>query len=233
MRIALAILLIPFSSWAASLTGAVVDPLGTLIPHAAVELDSGASKYTVQTDSAGVYHFADLPAGEYSLTVRVLGFYRLTVRPISLSASEQKRIPELMLDVAASGCGTPFPPAFRLLAGENTFGALAGSVVRYGNSAEPLAGVDVTLVCRTFTSCASTKTDPKGLFSFRMLSPGEYGLSFRREGYYPDQASAYSVRVKADLESDYGPVFLERCLDGNCDPKLRPPGPPTQIVVCE
>jgi hypothetical protein len=137
-----------------------------------------------------------------------------------------------MLDVAGSGCGTPFPPAFQLLTGDTAFGSLAGSVVRYG-AQEALAGVDVNLVCRTFTSCASTKTDSKGLFSFGMLSPGEYGLSFRREGFYPDQASAYSVRVKAGLESEYGPVFLERCPDGNCDPKPRPPRPPAQIVVCE
>ncbi len=50
MRIALAfaILLLPFSSPAqdaASLTGALVDPTGAYIPHAAVELDSGTRKY--------------------------------------------------------------------------------------------------------------------------------------------------------------------------------------------
>ena len=235
MRIApvFAILLLPLLAPAASLTGSLTDPAGASIVHAAVELDPGSQKYQVQTDDAGVYKFPDLPAGEYSLTVRVVGFYRLTVRPINLSASEQKRIPALMLDVAPSGCFNPFPPAFQLLAGDTTFGGLAGSVVRYGDSSELLEGVDVTLVCRTFTACASTKTDAKGLFSFGMLSPGEYGLSFRSQGFYPDQASAYTVRVKAGLESDYAPVFLERCPGGNCDPKLRPPRAAMQVVVCE
>ena len=232
MRIAFAILLIPFSARAASLTGSLIDPVGASVANATVELDSGTQQYRGRTDDAGVYEFANLPAGQYSLTLQVLGFYRLIVRPISLSESEQKRVPALLLDVAGSGCGTPFPPAFQLLTGDSELGVLAGSVVRYG-AREALAGVDVTLVCRTFTSCASTKTDTQGLFSFGMLPPGEYGLSFRREGFYPDQASAYSVRVKAGLESEYGPVFLERCPDRNCDPKLRPPRPPVQVVVCE
>jgi len=239
MRIALAfaVLLLPFSSPAqeatASLAGIVIDIAGARIPRASVELQSGISKFQVQTDDYGGYQFSNLPPGEYSLTLQALGFYRLTVKPISLSVREQKRIPELMLDVSASGCGTPFPPAFKLLAGSTTVGGLTGSVVLYGSSAEPLSGVEVTLVCRTFTPCASTKTDAQGFFSFAALSPGEYGLSFLREGFYPDRASAYSVRVKADLESDYGPVFLERCPNGNCDPNLRPPQPPAKIVVCE
>jgi hypothetical protein len=237
MRIVLALLLIPFSAPAqeatASITGAAVDVTGAYIPKATVVLDSGTRKYQIQADDAGVYQFSNLPAGEYTLTLQALGFYRLTVKPIKLLEGEQKRVPELILDVGASGCGTPFPPAFQLLAGEAMFGGLAGSVVRYGGSLQPVEGVDVTLVCRTFSACGSTKTDAQGLFSFGMLSPSEYGLSFRLEGFYPDQASAYSVRVKAGLESEYGPVFLERCPNGNCDPKLRPPRPPVQVVVCE
>ena len=232
MRFALAILLIPFSAFAASLTGAAIDQTGAYIPHAAVELDSGTKKYQARTDDTGVYQFADLPAGQYSLTFRVLGFYRLTVKPISLSASEQRRIPALMLDVAPSCSFSPFPPSFRLLP-DATFGALAGSVIEYGGLQQPLEDVDVTLVCRTFTACASMKTDAKGFFSFGMLSPGEYGLSFRRQAYYPDQASAYTVRVKGGLESDYAPLFQERCPNGNCDPTLRPARPPIQGIVCE
>ena len=51
MRLALAsvFLLIPFSAPAASLNGTVVDPQGAYIPHAALELDSGANKYQAES----------------------------------------------------------------------------------------------------------------------------------------------------------------------------------------
>jgi hypothetical protein len=152
-----------------------------------------------------------------------MGFKTLTLESIHLSAREQKKLPEVTLNVAPiADCGR-YPPAFRLIPDENTFGGLAGSVVGASN-------VDVTLVCRTFRACASTRTDSKGFFSFGMLSPGEYGLTFRQEGFYPEGATGYAFLVKAGLESVYGPVTLERCPNGNCDPKLRPPRP---IAICE
>jgi len=54
MRIALAILVIPFSVAAASLTGIVVDANGAYIARAPVELDSGTKKYQVQGDDEGL-----------------------------------------------------------------------------------------------------------------------------------------------------------------------------------
>ena len=178
MRIALAILLFPFSARAASITGLLINLAGEHIFHATVALDSGTKKYQAQTDNAGVYQFSNLPAGEYKLKFQAMGFKRLTLTSVALSEGEQKRIPEVTLDVAElADCGY-YPPAFRLLMGESDFGSLAGRV-------DGIADVEVTLVCRTFSACRSTKTDLKGFFSFRMLSPGEYGLSFRSDGFYP------------------------------------------------
>jgi len=224
MRIALiaAVLLIPLSE-AASLTGTLVDPVGGHVALAAVELVSRTRKYQVQTDGMGVYSFTNLPAGEYKLTFQPQGFKTLVLESIILSEQEEKRISELTMDVGdVADCGH-YPPAFRLVPGDPFFGSLAGSV-------KGAADVDVTLVCRTFSPCRSTKTDSTGRFSFSMLSPGEYGLSFRREGFYPEMATGYFFLVKAGLESVYSPVTLEPCRNGNCDPKLRPPRP---IVVCE
>ena len=223
----------PAQEATASLTGAVVDQTGASIAHAAVELDSSTRKYQVQADGAGVYRFSNLPAREYTLTFQAMGFKTLAVESIQLAGWEQKRISDIMLDVGeiAAGCGSQYPPAFRLLAGETAFGGLAGSVIRDGGP--PLEGVDVTLVCRTFSACASTRTDSNGRFWFGMLSPGEYGLSLRRVGFYPVAARGYYFRVKAGLESAYGPQDLERCPNGNCDPKLKPPSPPVQVHVCQ
>jgi len=222
MRIALiaAVLLTPLSE-AASLTGSVVDVTGAYIPRAGVELDSSAQKYQTQTDDAGVYQFANLPAGEYTLTIRVPGFRYLTIRAIRLLDPEQKRIPDVPLEIATC----PWPPSrdLILLAPGDTFGRLAGSVT------PPMAEVEVTLVCRTFSPCRSAKTDSTGRFVFETLSPGVYGLNFRRDGFYPVNATGYSYTVNVGWESRYY-MALARCPNGNCDPKLRPKRP---LAICE
>jgi len=224
MRIALiaATLLIPLSI-AASLTGSVVDPVGFSIAKANVGLDSGTQKYQTRTDDAGVYQFANLPAGDYTLTILVPGFRDLTIKSVKLLESEQKRIPEVTLLIGMI-CGVGHRDSVRLLPPGDSFGRLMGSV------APPLPDVEVTLICRTFSACRSTKTDSNGQFSFDMLSAGVYGLNFHREGFYPEIAIGYSYWVNDGLESTYYPKVLERCLNGNCDPKLRPKPP---VAICE
>jgi hypothetical protein len=227
MRIAVALLLIPFSVPAqgpkASITGTVVDPSGAYIAHALVELNSGPEKYQVRTDDTGVFKFPNLPAGEYTLTFQMIGFKRLALKSIGLMEREQKRIPDVPLDLGNCGSGVTTRNLV-LLADGDSFGRLTGSVL------PPAAGVEVTLVCRTFTACKSTRTDANGRFSFEMLSTGVYGLNFRREGFYPENATGYAYYVNAGWESVYTFVSLEKCRNGNCDPKRRPKPP---IARCE
>jgi len=219
MRIALAaILLIPFSAPAASLTGVIVDAAGSYLVRAPVQLDSGTRKYQTQTDEAGGFQFANLPAGEYTLTSRVTGFRNRTVKSILLADGEEKRIPDIPLD---RGCDL-----FRdllLLPSGGFFGRLSGSVF------PPMSEVEVTLICRTFRACASTKTDSNGRFSFEMISAGDYALGFRHEGFYPLDATAYEYSVKEGWESSYNRLLLEQCPNGNCDPKLRR----KRVILCE
>jgi hypothetical protein len=221
MRIALAILLLRFSSHAASLTGTVIDQTGAYIPRAAVELASETNRYKVQADDMGVYQFSNLPPGEYALTFRVPGFRNRTIKSIGLLTGEPKRLPDVPLDIGF--CGKPPLRDLVLLPGV-LFGTLSGSVD------PPAKGVEVTLVCRTFSACGSTKTDSNGRFSFEMLSAGVYGLNFHRDGFYPENATGYEYTVNAGWESVYAPKELEKCSSGNCDPKLRPQRP---VAICE
>jgi hypothetical protein len=221
IALAVAILVISSSVWAASLTGSVVDAAGGYIPRASVELDSGTDKYRVQTDETGVYRFSNLPAGEYSLTIRVPGFKLFTLKAIGLTENEEKRIVDVPMD-PGNGCGSN-SRSLVLLQAEEFFGRLSGSV------RPPAKDIEVILVCRTFSACRSTKTDAYGRFSFSMLSTGVYGLNFRREGYYAENATGYGYYVNAGWNSVYDPVSLQKCPDGNCDPKLKS----AQIVVCE
>jgi hypothetical protein len=224
MRIALAILVIAFSASAASLTGTVMDETGTYIPRAPMELNSGSKKYQIQADDAGVYKFSNLPPGEYTLKVKVLGFKSRKVKSIRLTEHAPNRILDIPLDVGYLACGGPIILDRILLPAEETFGRLSGSV------APPRAGVEVTLICRTFTACKSTKTDLRGRFTFDTLSAGVYGLNVRRQGFYPDNATGYAFSVNSGWESIYTPVRLERCPNGRCDPDRRPPRP---IQHCE
>jgi hypothetical protein len=226
VRVALAIFLIAFSVPAqeatASLTGTVIDQTGAFIPHAAVELDSGTKKYKVQADDVGVYQFSNLPAAEYALTILVPGFKKLTMS-IGLLEREPKRLPDVTLDIGSShGCDRPPLRDLVLLRG-TLLGTLNGSVE------PPVKDVDVTLICRTFSACSSTRTDSTGHFSFEMLPPGVYGLSFRRDGFYPENATGYEYTVNSGWSSVYRPKSLEQCRNGNCDPNLRP----RPIATCE
>jgi hypothetical protein len=212
MRLALAILLIPFSAPAASLTGTVIDQTGAYIPHADVELVSETNNYRVRGDDAGVYQFSSLPAGEYTLTFRVPGFNDRRVKSIGLLEGDQKRIPDVTLDIEP--CGWPRRDINLLPPGE-TFGRLTGSVN------PPAAGIEVTLVCRTFSACRATKTDSSGRFSFERISAGAYGLSFHRDGFYDQEATGYEYTVNAGWESVYTPVTLEQCANDNCAGKIQ------------
>lgn len=226
MRIvlAIAIVLISLSAKAATITGTVVDPTGASIAHAVVELNSGSEKYQIQADDAGLYKFPNLPVGEYTVKVTMPGFKSRIVKSIHLSEREPDRLLDIPLDVAEIACGQPLVLDRILLPPGETFGILAGSVT------PPRKGVEVTLICRTFTACKSTKTDIRGRFSFEMISPGVYGLNYHRVGFYPENATGYGYSVIAGWKSEYSSVRLERCPNGNCDPKLRPQKP---LVHCE
>jgi hypothetical protein len=228
MRFVLAILLIPFSLPAqeasASITGGLTDVSGAYIVGVPVDLDSGTRQYQVRTSVAGVYQFSNLPAGEYTLTFRVTGFHPLTVNSIVVLEHQQKRMPDVPLEVVNGLCPRPIARDQVLLPAGGLLGRLSGSV------SPPIVDVEVTLICRTFRECASTTTNADGRFSFDMLSPGIYGLNFRRDGFYPENATGYSYHVNAGWESIYSPAELERCPNRDCDPKLRAPKPPS---VCE
>jgi hypothetical protein len=213
MKIALTILLLPFASPAASLTGAIVDSLGASIAHAGVELDSGTKKYQARTDDAGVYKFSSLSAGQYTLTFTPEAYVTLTVKSIGLSEGEAKQIPEITISLYR--CPPPPHREFVQMVPSLSFGELSGSVL------PSAAGIDVVLTCRTFHPCGSTKTDSNGHFSFDMLSAGAYGLSFHRDGFFDQDATAYEYYVNAGVESVYAPLRLEECPNGNCAAKIQ------------
>ncbi len=78
----------------ATLTGSVVDPTGASIVGATVTAKDKEREttYTVQTNSAGVFHIPRLPVGTYELTVGAPGFQTAVYRSITLVLNQTARV---------------------------------------------------------------------------------------------------------------------------------------------
>jgi len=219
----------------ASLSGKVIDITGAGLPGVLAELQWDSDRKQVfyaRADSAGVFQFLRLPAGEYSLKLSEPGFNWLTVRVIHVLDGGQVQMSTLQLDIPTGGC---YPHAaldsIRFLPSEATTGDLTGVVVAGDGAGDgkgpPVPGADITLICAD-GPCPKTKTDSAGRFLFGSVAPGNYRVRVQKAGFYdlvePD------FKVKQGIESVYGPVFLESCYHGDCDPDLRPEKP---IGLCE
>src|SRR4051812_810572 len=86
---ALVCLLLPLAGLAQSIvsgdvTGTVTDPSGAVVPNAQVTIknDNTGETHTTTSNSAGVYRFALLKPGAYTLTANATGFQAVTQRAI-------------------------------------------------------------------------------------------------------------------------------------------------------
>jgi len=87
------------------LQGTVKDPSGAVVPKANVVL-TGTTLVgikSLETDSSGYYHFANLPPGKYTVTVKASGFSELKREQITI---EVGHLPTLDLTLAVGAAGT-------------------------------------------------------------------------------------------------------------------------------
>ena len=83
------------------LTGTVVDSSGAAVPGATVnatETDTGTIRATVSADG-GVFRFAALNPGKYTVNIELTGFKAVTVSDINLSTAETRDLGKLKLEV--------------------------------------------------------------------------------------------------------------------------------------
>lgn len=73
----------------AGLSGTVEDPSGAVIPNARVSAKNldGSNEETTTADAAGVYQFASIPAGQYTLEFTAPGFARYTLKATLVTGS--------------------------------------------------------------------------------------------------------------------------------------------------
>ena len=216
----------------ATLTGKVQDLTGAVAVPSEVELWSAnppEKAYRTRADTSGVYRLSGLPAGEYSLKLSTPGFDRLTLKSIKISEGEQRSLPPLELVIGYCGSPGAFLDHLQLLSPEGSIGDMAGSVrLDEGSKGPPLSGAIVRLMCSENVVCGSTKTNAKGEFIFRSVSPGTFAVRVNYAGFYPLEELGY--KVSAGLESIYWPTLIERCPSGDCDPRRRSQKP---LALCE
>jgi hypothetical protein len=85
----------------ASLSGIVQDPTSAVVPGATVTLKNVASGAvrTGSSNGSGVFNFAAVPSGDYSLTVTMKGFGQLSRTGIHLNPQDSIDLPALVLSV--------------------------------------------------------------------------------------------------------------------------------------
>ena len=99
-----------------------------------------------------------------------------------------------------------------LLARWISFGRLSGSV------APPAAGVEVTLDLQNFQRVQVNQDGFQRTFLFRNAFSGCLRMNFRREGFYPENATGYEYTVNAGWESVYAPKLLRSVLTATATP---------------
>jgi Carboxypeptidase regulatory-like domain len=107
LSVAACLLAISFTAFAQSdrgtITGTISDPAGAVIPNAAVEarnVDTGAV-YPSAGSSTGNYTIAQLPAGNYSLTISVTGFKKFVSTGLMVEVAGTVRV-DARLEIGAA-----------------------------------------------------------------------------------------------------------------------------------
>ena len=86
-----------------SMVGTVVDPAGSVVPGAPVQLTNQGTAATISavTDNSGLFRFPNLSAATYTVTVQAKGFKTRVEKDILLGLSETRDLGRLTLDIGA------------------------------------------------------------------------------------------------------------------------------------
>jgi len=77
------------------LEGQVEDPAGASVGNATVTLENAQNgrKLSLHTPPQGIFHFSNLPVGEYSMTVEAPGFATYSLSSIRIDIGRLIRVP--------------------------------------------------------------------------------------------------------------------------------------------
>lgn len=142
-----------------SVRGTVVDDTGAAVSDAAVALTrNGQAARTVTSDADGVYAFADVPPGTYTLTATPpAGHAASAVGTASVTV--------------ASGAQAQAPPI--VLSHAHAAGSIRGAIT--DNIGAAVADAEVALTGNGLAA-RTTRSGPDGVYTFAGVPPGTYTL---------------------------------------------------------
>src|SRR5215472_15208866 len=126
-----------------TITGTVSDPAGAVVAAAPVEIknvETGAV-YQAGTSGTGNYTLAQLPAGQYELTVAVAGFKKFVRKGITVNVAETYRV-DVVLEVGSNAESVTVTEAAPLLKTES--GELSHNVATNTMNNLPVMGIGST-----------------------------------------------------------------------------------------
>src|SRR6516225_5463122 len=103
-----------------TITGTVSDPAGAVVAGAPVEIKNvqTGSVYQAGTSATGNYTLAQLPAGQYELSITVPGFKKFVRQHIQVDVAETYRV-DVVLEVGSSAESVTVTEAAPLLKTES------------------------------------------------------------------------------------------------------------------
>jgi len=123
-----------------TITGTVADPAGAVVPNAAMELrnvETGAV-YQAGASATGNYTLAQLPAGQYELSVTVPGFKKFVRKNITVDVAQTYRV-DVGLEVGSNNESVTVSEAAPLLKTES--GELSHTVTTDTMNTLPVMGI--------------------------------------------------------------------------------------------
>ena len=184
---------------AARIDGQVVDAEGAPVAGAYIQIQPGPSR---DSSLSSLWYLTELSSGtDGSFSIRGLlpgGVYKVAAQRPGHGRAE--------VEIRTAPAGRPTPPA-RVVLGSGV--TVTGRIVdERGN---PLEGAEVEIVDaeRPFpTGLFKAASDASGAFSIRGLSPGQYQLTARLQGFAPAAPSGVLI-PEGETRLDAGELTLE------------------------
>jgi len=161
LLIALCLLVSAFAALAQSdrgtITGTIADPEGAVIANAAIEAKNVATGavYPVQSSATGNYTIAQLPAGNYEMTVTVMGFKKFIRTGLTVEVAGTLRV-DAALEVGSATESVTVTEAATLLKTEG--GEVSANIATATLDELPIL---------TLAGSLNTNSNPSGLGNIR------------------------------------------------------------------
>jgi hypothetical protein len=184
------------------ISGTAVDVTGAVIPKATVSISSGEFRTATETNEVGRFAVTGLTGGTYSLEIWASGFTTTRIR-VSLNSAEDKRLPDVLLQIGRSGCAWS-PRFFLQVEGQKGGGRIRGQLFQAeidSDTRKILPGREVRL--RSLPGdrpVLTATTDADGRFEFPTPGLGAYLVETRQIGEEVWMGPGWDVMVEPMTE---------------------------------